>query len=530
MDAEGRFIDGYAHGFGHLPADRFHRQLGADRELAPDELGGADEAERDVGVGHRRHRAALVVAHRPRHGARALRPGEERAPGVDANERAAPRSDLGDVDGRNAHVVAASLQEPRPEVDPRPDVEIRDPVVPAALDHRRLGRRPAHVEGEDVLVAELGRDLRRPDDPRRWPRLDDVDRPRRGRIDAHRPAVRLHDPQGTGDPEPAKDPLEGSEIGPDDRQDVRVHHRGAGSLVLLELRVDLARQAQRHVDAPLPDHLRDAPLVPVIGVAVDEGDGDGLHAVRKKPVERGVHARFVERLEDPAGMVDPLGDLHPVDPGRERLGFLPSEVVEAGHAKAPDLEDVAEAGGGDEAGPDAPLLEDRVRGDGRAVNDLLDLVAGNPDPRQRDLEALGDAAAVVVRGRRDLDGEGMAPRPQQDEIGEGATDVDSDAIAQSLPPDSTWPPRARRRLAFTGPECWSNCRPPANRPAGPDSAPERAGPPRRAGVRYETAAASAAATRQQEPGSRCGPTGSESRVSPRPSATGNGRRAAGISR
>lgn len=124
-------------------------------------------------------------------------------------------------------------------------------------------------------------------------------------------------------------------------------------------------------------------------------------------------------------MVDPLGDLHPVDSGRERLGFLPSEVIEVGHAKAPDLEDVAETGGDDEAGPDAPLLRDRVCGDGRAVDHLFDLAAGDPDAWQGDLEALRDAAAVVVGRRGDLDGEGVPRRSQQDEVRERPANVDA---------------------------------------------------------------------------------------------------------
>ena len=87
-------------------------------------------------------------------GAGALRSGEERAPRIDSHETPASCPDLRDVDGRNAHVITAALQEPRPEVDPGPDIQVPDPVVPAAFDHRRLGRGTTHVEGEDVLVAE----------------------------------------------------------------------------------------------------------------------------------------------------------------------------------------------------------------------------------------------------------------------------------------------------------------------------------------------------------------------------------------
>ena len=361
---------------------------------------------------------------------------KERATRVNSNEAAAARPDLRDIDCGNAHVIATTFQKPRPEVDARPDVELSDPVVEAAFDHRRLGRCSAHVEGEDVLVAELPGDLRRADDAGGRPGFDDVHGACGGGIDPHGPAVRLHDPERTGDLEAAQDPLEGSKIGAHNGQDVGVHHRRAGAFVFPDLGVHLARQAHRQIEASLPDDLRDATLVLVVGIAVDERDRDRLDTVPEEPVERVANARFVERLKDAAGVLDPFGNLDAVDPGGKRLWLLPLEVIEAGHAKTPDLEDVAEPGGGDEARPDAPLLQDRIRGDGSAVDDLFDLSSGDPDARQGDFEALRNTAAVVVRGRRNLDGKSMPRVSEEDEIGERPADIDTYTKAQPWPPGS----------------------------------------------------------------------------------------------
>ena len=60
----------------------------------------------------------------------------------------------------------------------------------------------------------------------------------------------------------------------------------------------------------------------------------------------------------------------------------------------------------------------------------------NADTRQGRLEALGNAAAEIVRRRRNLDGQRPPRLSQQDEIGERPSDVDAYAKTQSRPPDS----------------------------------------------------------------------------------------------
>ena len=101
---------------------------------------------------------------------------------------------------------------------------------------------------------------------------------------------------------------------------------------------------------------------------------------------------------------------------------IPGQVVERGPVLAPDLDDVAEAIRGDERGPRATAFEERVRGDRRAVREVLDVGAEEAGPFQRPDHALG----LVAGSGRDL-GRYHAIPHDGDEIGEGAADVDAQA-------------------------------------------------------------------------------------------------------
>ena len=71
---------------------------GLPREAAADRAFGVDAAEHDVGVRHRRPRAARAVAGGAGDGARALRTHREEARGVHAGDGAAARADRRDLD------------------------------------------------------------------------------------------------------------------------------------------------------------------------------------------------------------------------------------------------------------------------------------------------------------------------------------------------------------------------------------------------------------------------------------------------
>ena len=164
-----------------------------------------------------------------------------------------------------------------------------------------------------------------------------------------------------------------------------------------------------------------------VGVRVEEADRNGLHAGGQEGVDRAGRLRLVERAHDLAPVVDALAHLQPPVAGNERRGLLPGEVVEARHAQAADLEDVAEALGGEEARAGALPLQDRVGGDRGAVDDLADHRRVEPLLREEPADALHDATAQVVRRRRDLRREDAALLGEEHDIGERAADIDADA-------------------------------------------------------------------------------------------------------
>ena len=174
------------HGVDAQPlGDRRHGPLGrldVERQ-APAELGPAREpAEHDVGVGDRRLRPAASVAGGPGIGARAARADLERAGEVQVGDRAAAGAHAVDVGAAGLELVVAEL---RLALD-------GDLAVTAQRD---VGRRPAHVEREDVRHAHAAREVRRAHRPAGRAGERDVDRPLLRGPSAHRAAVGAHDVQ-----------------------------------------------------------------------------------------------------------------------------------------------------------------------------------------------------------------------------------------------------------------------------------------------------------------------------------------------
>ena len=109
------------------------------------------------------------------------------------------------------------------------------------------------------------------------------------------------------------------------------------------------------------------------------GDGDRLDARLEQRLDDARGLRDVQWLDHLAVDVQPLGDLGAQPARHQRLRLLPGEVVEAADPQPPDLQDVPEPSGGDQAGPRALVLQDGVRRDGGPVDDC-DRVGRNEPP------------------------------------------------------------------------------------------------------------------------------------------------------
>ena len=110
-------------------------------------------------------------------------------------------------------------------------------------------------------------------------------------------------------------------------------------------------------------------LVPRIAVCVQEADRDRLDTLADEQVDLAVERLQVERHEHRPVACEPLRHLAPQVPGHERRRRAIEDVVQLGSRAAAKREDVAEASCGHEADSGAPLLEDGVDTDRRAVEE-----------------------------------------------------------------------------------------------------------------------------------------------------------------
>ncbi len=126
----------------HLAREPRHGVRGAIRiELHPaaEEIRSDQTARDQVGVGHGTQIAAAVACGTGI-GARAVGPDLERAAGVDPRDRTTTGTDGVNVDHGRAHRVSVGMTQ---GADSR-----------AVVEHRHVGRSPAHVKGDETVGAE----------------------------------------------------------------------------------------------------------------------------------------------------------------------------------------------------------------------------------------------------------------------------------------------------------------------------------------------------------------------------------------
>ena len=248
-----------------------------------------------------------------------------------------------------------------------------------------------------------------------------------GRVGGHEAAVGLHDEERSADADLPQSLPQRVEVAADHRHHVGIDHRRRGPLVLPDLGQDLRADRQRQAGRPPPDDGRDLLLVNRVGVGVDEADGQSLDGLLKQPVKCPLDVGRVQRGEDVAAGADPLVHLQAQITRDQGRRLFPGQVVEPWHTDPSDLEDVAEPLGRDQPGPGPSELQDRVGGHGGAVNDLAHVTPAEAGLAEDVAEALADGPGVVVHAGGDLLRVDVAVGVQEDDVGEGAADVDADA-------------------------------------------------------------------------------------------------------
>ena len=142
-----------AHRLRHGALEGLARRLVVELQRAADEMARIEVSEQQVGVGEGWFRAARTVADGARIGACALRPHLQAARGVEAEQRAAAGADFREVDGRRLDHIARAGHQSGAGDHAGADTELERARNRAAFDDGRLGRRAAHVEGEDIVQA-----------------------------------------------------------------------------------------------------------------------------------------------------------------------------------------------------------------------------------------------------------------------------------------------------------------------------------------------------------------------------------------
>jgi hypothetical protein len=159
---------------------------------------------------------------------------------------------------------------------------------------------------------------------------------------------------------------------------------------------------------------------------VQEADRDAFDPLVAQRRNQRADGLLVERAQDRAGVVEPLGHRQAQVARHQRLGQGDAEVVLVVAALVAHREHVAEALGGEQGGACARALDHRVGGERGAVDDHAERGGANAGFVQDRPHALQHALLGRGWGRQGLDGVAAAGVFER-EVGEGAADVHGEA-------------------------------------------------------------------------------------------------------
>ena len=401
---------------------------GVERKASADEIGRIEIAQHDVGVGDRGILAALVVANGSGCCARAVGADPHRSAGIDPDDRAAAGADLGEIDRGHLERVPAPVRSRDPAITPPPTSHSCTRVTPPSSISEALAVVPPMSKLMTRVSPICAATTCEPMTPPAGPDSTMCTGSSMAACAVVSPPLDCMSRMGAPIFARSRLPRSDCQIARDHGLQIRVHHRGRGALVFLDLGQDLVARAYRHTGRQLLDDALDRELVRRVGERVEKADRNRLDVLRQKLLHRALGVGRIERRLDAAVRVDPLvhgGAKVALDQGRR---FFPAQVVKPRHAQRADVEHVAKAGGPDEARARAFALQDRVGADGRAVPDLGQVFAVDRRLREHVGEAVDDGAGVVVDARRNLLRMQEPVARQKDDVGESAADVDADTV------------------------------------------------------------------------------------------------------
>ncbi len=351
---------------------------------------------------------AAAVADRSGPGAGALRADLDQARRVDAGDRAAAGADRVHVDHR--HVDRHGVLDLGLVGDRRLGV----------ADQRHVGRGAAHVVGDEVGIAGAPAGVGGGDHARGRAGHHGLGRLAGDEARRDHAAVAVHDEEVAAVAEPFQLAAQAGDVAFEDRLHRGVDRRGDAALELARFRQQRMAGGDVAVRPEFGGNLGRAALVRRIGVGVEEVDDEGLATLVEQGGDGGADAFLVERLAHRARGLHALPDLEP-EVARDHRHEAAGHAVGLRPRPPAELDDVAKTLRGDHARAGEAAFEDGVRRRRRAVHDEVDV-----GRRCSRLGERGDDAVRLVVGRRRRLGDAhpAVASVDQDQVGEGAADVD----------------------------------------------------------------------------------------------------------
>ena len=288
--------------FGDPRNHRLARERGVELHFAAEEILGVQPAEQEVGIGHRRLRAAAGIPCGTRHRAGATRADTETALAIEPSDRAAADADFENIDD-----VAAD----RKSVVGAADVVDRFHGIAAALDQRAFCRRAAHVEGDEIVDAEKLAVARSADAAADRTGLHKRDRLAATAFRRDHAAMRSHQQKRSGEAALAQASIKLGDVFADLRADIGIGRDRRRALELVPFARELGAGGDEHVRQKAAQ-CRSGLFFVIRGqVGIEETDRERLDLERAQGVRKRLQFIFHQRRADAAGAFDALLDLEP---------------------------------------------------------------------------------------------------------------------------------------------------------------------------------------------------------------------------
>ena len=239
------------------------------------------------------------------------------------------------------------------------------------------------------------------------------------------------------------------EIIPGQRLDVGVREHCRCPLIFPDFRRDIGGETDRDAGMIGLDDRAGAALVVRVGIGMEESDRDRFDAVIRERLRGRRNAGLVQGLQHGSIEPQPLNGFQAAFARRERLRLLDMDVVEFVLPLPPDLDDIPEACGRNQAGPGALAFDKGVGEQRRRMHHPADFASRNGVLGNHLADAVQDGSGRVVMGREEFSGEQPVVRVViDDDIRERAADVYAQRIACSHCGGSPFANRKAKMLAL----------------------------------------------------------------------------------